>query len=127
MNHHEHRDGAIEEIHLPGPSLVPMFTAIGIAVGLVGLIFSWPFVALGGLMQLEVENGRSGIPGAQDVPGIGGLFGNRARNTVKKELVILIKPTIIKSEADWEQDITATGDRLRGMGDGTPAPTPRSQ
>ena len=83
-------------------------------------------VALGGLMQLEVENGRSGIPGVQDVPVVGSLFGNRARSTVKKELVILIKPTIIKSEADWEQDITATGDRLRGMGEGS-ARTPGSQ
>jgi len=82
-------------------------------------------VALGGLMQLELENGRSGIPGVQDIPGVGSLFGNRGRNVVKKELVILIKPTVIKSEADWEQDITATGDRLRGMGSG--APTPRSQ
>ena len=50
MTHHDHRDGAIEEIHLPRPSIVPMFTAIGITVGLVGLIFSWPFVALGGLI-----------------------------------------------------------------------------
>ena len=50
MPHDEHRDGAIEEIHLPKPSIVPMFTAIGITVGLVGLIFSWPFVALGGLI-----------------------------------------------------------------------------
>jgi MSHA biogenesis protein MshL len=82
-------------------------------------------VALGGLMQLELENSRSGIPGVQSVPGIGGLFGNRARNVVKKELVILIKPTVIKSGADWEQDLTATGDRLRGMGAG--GPTPRSQ
>jgi MSHA biogenesis protein MshL len=84
-------------------------------------------VALGGLMQLELENSRSGIPGVQQVPVVGGLFGNRARNTVKKELVILIKPTVIKSEADWEQDITATGERLRGMGGGAPAPGPRSQ
>jgi MSHA biogenesis protein MshL len=84
-------------------------------------------VALGGLMQLELENSRSGIPGVQEIPGVGGLFGNRARNVVKKELVILIKPTIIKSEADWEQDITATGDRLRSMGGGAPARTPRSQ
>jgi hypothetical protein len=52
MTHHDHRDGAIEEIHLPKPSLVPMFTAIGITVGLVGLIFSWPFVALGGAIAL---------------------------------------------------------------------------
>ena len=27
-----------------------MFTAIGITVALVGLIFSWPFVAAGGLI-----------------------------------------------------------------------------
>jgi len=84
-------------------------------------------VALGGLMQLELENSRSGIPGVQQIPGVGGLFGNRARNVVKKELVILIKPTVIKSEADWEQDITATGDRLRSMGSGAPARTPRAE
>jgi hypothetical protein len=48
MSHHDHqRDGSIEEIHLPGPSLVPMFTAIGITVALVGLILAWPFVAAG--------------------------------------------------------------------------------
>jgi len=61
------------------------------------------------------------------VPVVGSLFGNRARSTVKKELVILIKPTIIKSEADWDQDITATGERLRGMGEGSSARTPGSQ
>jgi hypothetical protein len=40
MSHHEQRDGAIEEIHLTGPSLVPLFTAIGLTLGLVGLILS---------------------------------------------------------------------------------------
>ena len=84
-------------------------------------------VALGGLMQLELANSRSGIPGAQDVPAVGGLFGNSARNVVKKELVILIKPTILKSGSDWEQDITATGERLRAMRGGVSAPAPRSQ
>ena len=52
MTHHEHRDGAIEEIHLPRPTIVPMFTAIGITVTLVGLILAWPFVAVGGLITL---------------------------------------------------------------------------
>jgi hypothetical protein len=52
MARDDQRDGAIEEIHLPKPSIVPMFTAIGIAVGLVGLIFSWPFVAVGGAIAL---------------------------------------------------------------------------
>ena len=50
MTHHDHPDGAIEEIHLSGPSLVPMFTAIGIAVTLIGLILPWPFVLAGGII-----------------------------------------------------------------------------
>jgi hypothetical protein len=53
VTHHDHHpDGAIEEIHLPEPTLVPMFTALGIAIGLVGLILAWPFVAAGGLITL---------------------------------------------------------------------------
>jgi hypothetical protein len=52
VSDHEHRDGAIEEIHLPRPSLVPMFTAAGIALALIGLIIAWPIVALGGLITL---------------------------------------------------------------------------
>jgi hypothetical protein len=53
VTHHEnHGNGAIEEIHLPGPSLIPMFTAVGITVTLVGLILAWPFVAAGGLITV---------------------------------------------------------------------------
>jgi len=52
VSDHHQQDGAIEEIHLPGPSLVPMFTAAGIAIGLLGLILGWPLVALGGLITL---------------------------------------------------------------------------
>jgi len=73
-------------------------------------------VALGGLMQVEMDNNRSGIPGMQDLPGIGGLFGNRTRNTIKKELVILIRPTIIKGDKDWDQDIQQARDRMQTYG-----------
>jgi uncharacterized membrane protein len=46
-----HRNGArAEEIHLPGPSLVPLFTAIGLTVALLGLILSWWFVVAGGIV-----------------------------------------------------------------------------
>ena len=50
MSDHQHRDGAIEEIHLPRPTVIPMITAIGITLTLVGLILAWPFVAVGGLI-----------------------------------------------------------------------------
>jgi hypothetical protein len=41
-------NGAREQIHLPGNTLVPLFTAAGITVALLGLILSWQFVAVGG-------------------------------------------------------------------------------
>jgi hypothetical protein len=52
VSHHQDRDGAIEEIHLPGPTLVPMFTAAGIALALIGLILSWPIVVAGAVIAL---------------------------------------------------------------------------
>lgn len=41
-----------EEIHLPGPTLLPAATAAGITVSLVGLIISWWIVAFGVLVTL---------------------------------------------------------------------------
>jgi MSHA biogenesis protein MshL len=73
-------------------------------------------VALGGLMKVDVANDRSGIPGLQDFPGVGGLFGNTTRTRTKRELVILLKPTIIKSEKDWEEDVQQVRERMQGFG-----------
>ena len=35
--------------------------------------------------------------------------------TVKRELVILIKPTVVKMDSDWADDIAATGQRIQSM------------
>jgi MSHA biogenesis protein MshL len=73
-------------------------------------------VALGGLMKLDVANDRSGIPVLQDIPGVGGLFGNTTRTRTKRELVILLKPTVIKG--DWDESIEQTRDRMQNFGSG---------
>jgi len=78
-------------------------------------------VVLGGLMKVELNAGRSGIPGLSDAPLIGGAFRNSSTDTIKRELVILIKPTIIDSDKNWERDIKDTGDRMRRM-DNEPRP-----
>jgi len=75
-------------------------------------------VAIGGLMKLDTADGRSGLPGLQDAPTIGGLFGSQRRSAVKKELVILIKPTVIQSERDWDTDISESRDRILNQGGG---------
>jgi hypothetical protein len=41
-------NGSREQIHLPGNTLLPLYTAGGITLALLGLILSWPFVAAGG-------------------------------------------------------------------------------
>jgi MSHA biogenesis protein MshL len=74
-------------------------------------------VAIGGLMKLDVEDNRSGIPGIKDVPLIGIPFRSEQRTVVKKELVILIKPTVIQTDNDWSEDLRESSDRILNMGD----------
>lgn len=52
MARYRQRDGHADQIHLPGPSLLPLFMAIGITLALLGLILSWPFVAAGAAITL---------------------------------------------------------------------------
>lgn len=58
-------------------------------------------VAIGGLMQLESSRTTSGLPGTTD-KAFAWLFGNKASTGRKREVIVLIKPTIIRSAADWE-------------------------
>jgi len=60
-------------------------------------------VAIGGLMQMEATRRGSGVPGADSNPITSLLFGNRANTGRKRELVVLIKPSIIRTAEDWEQ------------------------
>ena len=43
----------------------------------------------------------SGLPGSTDTP-LSWLLGNKQTSGRKKEVVVLIKPTIIRTAADWE-------------------------
>ncbi len=72
-------------------------------------------VAIGGLMKQQTTTDRSQVPGLGDARGIGNLFRQRASTLVKTELVILLKPTIIHSDRNWERDLVETQDRIRAM------------
>ncbi|MFM9885131.1 MAG: secretin N-terminal domain-containing protein [Burkholderiales bacterium] len=72
-------------------------------------------VAIGGLMKVDVNDRRSGLPGMQDVPFLNYMLGNRARLSNKKELVILIKPTIVHGETD-PADLALVRDRVVEFG-----------
>jgi MSHA biogenesis protein MshL len=77
-------------------------------------------VAIGGLMRQQSVSGRSQVPGVGDAPGLGNLFRQRDSSNVKSELVILLKPTIIHSDRNWQEDLLQTRDRIRAMGAAEP-------
>jgi MSHA biogenesis protein MshL len=73
-------------------------------------------VAIGGLMRTEVSDNRAGLPGVSDSGLFGFLFRSTNRVTEKKELVILLKPTIIDSDRAWAEDLRETRGRLDALG-----------
>jgi len=68
-------------------------------------------VAIGGLMSVDVRDQRGGIPGIAD-EGLGRLLRNTVQTKRKRELVILLKPTLIQSDRNWEQDLNETRGRF---------------
>ncbi len=78
-------------------------------------------VAIGGLMRQQTTTDGAQLPGVGDAPGIGALFRQRSRRTIKSELVILLKPTIVHSDRNWQQDLSDTRDRVRALERPAPA------
>ena len=74
-------------------------------------------VALGGLMRLDMNDSRGAIPGLGDAPAVGGLFRNNQKQVVKRELVVLIKASIIRDGVQ-EKELLEARERLQHIGDG---------
>jgi MSHA biogenesis protein MshL len=72
-------------------------------------------VAIGGLMRQASTSDRSQVPVAGDIPVIGALFRNTGEVIQKRELVVLIKPTIVEAGADWNQDLLDANRRIKEL------------
>jgi len=67
-------------------------------------------VAIGGLMRQAAANDNSGLPGLPK-----SVFGQTNQTSEKRELIILLKPTIVNNDKDWSDDIMHSRDRFNGM------------
>ncbi len=72
-------------------------------------------VAIGGLMRQASSGDTDQLPGADKIPLLGNLFRNKARMSQKRELVVLIKPTIVEGASDWSQDMLDAGRRIEQL------------
>lgn len=60
-------------------------------------------VAIGGLMRQERALETTAVPGAGELPVVGGLFRQKSDVMRKRELVILMKPTVIRTDDNWPE------------------------
>ena len=67
-------------------------------------------VAIGGLMRQAETNDESGLPILPKT-----IFGQTSKVTEKRELVILLKPTVVDSDKDWSEDIARSRDRMNSL------------
>lgn len=72
-------------------------------------------VAIGGLMEYVQSDDGGKVPGLGDVPGVSAFFKQGKKGLQKREIVVLLKPTVIHGDRQWEQDIVETRERLRAM------------
>jgi MSHA biogenesis protein MshL len=72
-------------------------------------------VAIGGLMRQATTSDRSGVPGIGGLPVVGALFRSTGEVIQKRELVVLIKPTVIESTSDWNQDLLDSRRRIKEL------------
>jgi MSHA biogenesis protein MshL len=72
-------------------------------------------VAIGGLMRQSSTADDSQVPGTGKVPMLSSLFGAKKRVNQKRELVVLIKPTIVEGINNWNDDLLDTNRRMEQL------------
>lgn len=73
-------------------------------------------VLLGGLISEQGTRDRSGLPGLNRTPLLGGLFGQRSNTNNRTELIILIRPSVIRGSDDAQHVAEELRARLWGLG-----------
>jgi general secretion pathway protein D len=71
-------------------------------------------VLLAGLISDQQNATRSGIPLLDQIPGIGDAFGNQDKSGTRTELIIFIRPQIIRDSADAHYVAEEIRSKLRG-------------
>lgn len=61
------------------------------------LVDNGQIVVLGGLIQDSLTDGKSKVPFLGDIPGIGNLFSYSTRNRTKTDLMVFLRPYILRS------------------------------
>jgi len=78
-------------------------------------------VALGGLFSVSKNDTKGGIPYLSRVPVVGALFGNVNNNDTKTELVVLLRPSVVRGADDSRAMTQELRDKLKTLRELLPA------
>jgi MSHA biogenesis protein MshL len=74
---------------------------------------SGQIIVIGGLMKEASTDDNASVPLLGDIPLIGNLFKHKKVTRIKRELVILLKPTVINVGQDWNDAAGESQERIR--------------
>jgi len=72
-------------------------------------------IILGGAIYSEKDFNKSGVPLLQDIPLLGALFSSRSSNKTRNELLVLMRPTVLKTPELASLQATKEESRLPGI------------
>lgn len=70
-------------------------------------------IVIGGLMKEGSTEENSSVPLLGDIPLLGNLFKHKKVTRIKKELVILLKATVINAAQDWNEAVGESQKRIK--------------
>ncbi|MDH3513487.1 MAG: pilus (MSHA type) biogenesis protein MshL [Gammaproteobacteria bacterium] len=74
---------------------------------------SGQIIVIGGLMKEASTDDNASVPLLGDIPLIGNLFKHKRVTRIKRELVILLKPTTVNIGQDWNDATGESQERIR--------------
>jgi type II secretory pathway component GspD/PulD (secretin) len=72
-------------------------------------------IILGGAIYSEKDLTKSGVPLLSDIPILGALFSSRSSNKTRNELLVLMRPTVLKNPDDASLQAKIEEGRLPGI------------
>ncbi len=85
-------------------------------------VYSGQTVALGGLISDQTNSGRKSVPIINKIPIIGDLIGHTEKQSKRTELIVFIKPDIIRNSEDASRVSEDLRGKLKSMAFEVPAP-----
>ena len=95
-----------------GPTLTPTISTREVKSTIS--VISGQTVLLAGMIQDNLTKSREGVPILSQLPYVGAAFGTTGKNDVRTELIMFIRPTIIRDGADASMVAEELRSKMRG-------------